>query len=283
MTTDGERMTKETAVVGSAGWTSVIEAFTAQRAARPRAAAITGDYGTLSFEQLGTMADAIAERVRRSGELRVGYLGTRDPQFLAVLLGVLGCGAAYVPLDPAWPAARIAEVADEAAMSCVFVDADHAAVAAAAGLDGVLGVENVLARTGPSARRLAWSGSGRDLAYIVFTSGSTGRPKGVLTEHAALLNNCAGLADRWALTEDDRVLQFTPLGVDITLEEVFSAWAAGAAVVLMEPSAATDLARFTGFLARHRVSALDLPTSFWTTWLSAIEAGDVPEPPPRPG
>jgi amino acid adenylation domain-containing protein len=279
MTTDGRRITKETSVTRSADWTSVIEAFTAQRTARPGATAVDGDYGTWSFEQLGTMADAVAAHVRASGELRFGYLGARDPRFLAVVLGVLGSGAAYVPLDPSWPAARIAEVAREASMGGVFVDADHVATASAAGLCDVVRIDDVTARPAGSVPRLSWSGSAHDLAYIVFTSGSTGRPKGVLTEHVALLNNCLGVAERWELTEDDRVLQFTPLGVDITLEEAFSAWAAGAGVVLMDPAAATDLARFSDFLAGHEVSALDLPTSFWTTWLAAVEAADVPPPP----
>ncbi|MFE3873416.1 amino acid adenylation domain-containing protein [Kitasatospora sp. NPDC059146] len=260
-------------------WTSVIEAFAAQRAERPHAPAVTGSYGDWSYEQLGLLADRVATAVPAGREARVGYLGARDQRFLAVVLGVLGSGAAYVPLDPAWPAARIAEVAEESGLARVFVDGAHAAVAAAAGLADVVHVDEVLAVAEPPAPAVRRDGSAADLAYVVFTSGSTGRPKGVLTEHAALLNNCAGIAARWGLTEDDRVLQFTTLGVDITLEEAFSAWVAGAALVLMDPAVGADLAAFTAFLAEHRVSALDLPTSFWSTWLAAVEAGDVPPPP----
>ncbi|MFC9429747.1 amino acid adenylation domain-containing protein [Streptomyces sp. NPDC056987] len=271
-------------MVGSGAWASVCEAFTARRAAHPDAVAVTGAYGDLSFERLGTMADSVAASVRALGtpaeraELPVGYLGARRPHFLATVLGVLGSGAAYVPLDPSWPPARIAEVAEVAGLRHVFVDAEHTALARDAGLSVVLPVEEASApeRRAPVAR---WAGTGTDLAYLVFTSGSTGVPKGVLTEHAALANTCARMADRWELTPADRVLQFTQLGVDITLEEAFSAWTAGAALVLMDPATAGDLVRFTAFLAEFQVSALDLPTSFWTAWLSAVEAGDVPPPP----
>ncbi|MEV7866764.1 amino acid adenylation domain-containing protein [Streptomyces sp. NPDC088124] len=270
-------------MVGSGAWTSVCEAFTARRAAHPDAVAVTGAYGDLSFERLGAMADSVAASVRALGtpaeraELPVGYLGARRPHFLATVLGVLGSGAAYVPLDPSWPPARIADVAEVAGLRHVFVDAEHTGLARDAGLSVVLPAEEAaVERRAPVSR---WAGTGADLAYVVFTSGSTGAPKGVLTEHAALANTCARLADRWELTPADRVLQFTPLGVDITLEEAFSAWTAGAALVLMDPATAGDFVRFTAFLAECQVSALDLPTSFWTAWLSAVEAGDVPPPP----
>ncbi|MCX2969316.1 MULTISPECIES: non-ribosomal peptide synthetase [Streptomyces] len=268
--------------------TSVVEAFEAQRARRPDAPAVTGDFGTLSYARLGGLADAVAAAVtgRAAGgpAPRVGYLGARDPHFLAVLLGVLGSGAAYVPLDPAWPAARLAEVAEDAGMTWVFTDAEHAGAAAEAGLPGVLPVAETLAGSGSGADGSAASprpraGGATDLAYVVYTSGSTGRPKGVLTEHGPLLNTCRGMAELWRLTPEDRVLQFTTLGVDITMEEAFTAWTAGGALVLMGPATTTDLSRFTDFLAAHRVSALDLPTSFWTTWLDAVERGDAPVPP----
>ena len=269
-------------VAGSTGWTSVVEVFAARRAERPDAVAVTGEFGVLSYAELGALADAVAARISdgvTEEETCVGYLGPRDQRFTAALLGILGSGAAYVPLDPSWPATRIAEVAEESGMDRVLVDQEHAGLAADAGLSTLIDIDEALAPVDTPGPRVKWSGTGRELAYVVFTSGSTGRPKGVLTEHAALWNNVAGMAARWELTKDDRVLQFTPLGVDITLEEAFTAWTAGAALVLMRPETATDLALFTAFLAEHRVTALDLPTSFWVTWLTAIEAADVPAPP----
>ncbi len=255
-------------------WQSVVECFAARRQADPDGIAVTGSYGTLTFDQLGSLADRVAGSLIAAGAGRTGYLGERDVHFLAAFLGVFGAGLGYVPLDPAWPAARLAEIAAGAELSHVLTDDSHAELAD--GLGSVCRVSELL--TGgmvPPATTVNAS----TLAYLVFTSGSTGHPKGVLIEHGALLNNCLGIAGRWRLGPTDRVLQFTTLGVNITLEEAFCAWSSGAALVLMEPTVPSDLVRFTRFLAEHRVTTLDLPTSFWLTWLDALEAGDVPAPP----
>jgi len=260
--------------------TSVVEAFVGRRAQTPHSVAVTGSYGTLSYDELAEMAEHIGRGLKsraEGAEVRFSYLGERSPHFLAAVLGILGGGAVYVPLDPSWPMTRLAEIVAEAGVACVVAERAYVEIANAVGVDSII-VEEILAAPLPS-RDLCWDGNSKNLAYIVFTSGSTGQPKGVCTNHDALANNCTGMAQRWELESTDRVLQFTSLGVDITLEEAFTAWIAGGAVVLMDANVAKDFRRFTNFLAEYQVSVLDLPTSFWEAWLESIELDDTPAPP----
>ncbi|MFI9804250.1 amino acid adenylation domain-containing protein [Streptomyces sp. NPDC052301] len=257
---------------------TVVAAVTEAAGLRPHEPAVTGSYGTLTFQQLMDRSAVLAARIAAetgASETPVGYLGDHGMALPVGYLGILRAGAALVPLDPEWPAARIAEVAERAGLAAVVAPDAFAERVAEAGLRLIPAettgtVEASAVPVAPVARQLA---------YIVFTSGSTGRPKGVCVEHAALLNNCRGSAGRYAVGAGDRVLQFSELGVDIVLEELFTAWIQGAAAVLMAPDTATNFADFGTFLDTHQVSVLDLPVPFWLAWLDAVEQGDVPPPP----
>src|SRR5205823_4822611 len=107
------------------------------------------------------------------------------------------------------------------------------------------------------------AGSTDDVAYVIYTSGSTGTPKGVLVTHRNLLNLCAGVRQLLDLGPADRVLQFTSLSFDVAAEEIFPAWATGAAVVLRPTGPVPTGTELMRFVERHALTVLELPTAYW--------------------
>ena len=260
---------------------SVVDLLARKRQEHPQSTAVSGSYGTLTFSDLGAHADALGSVVQGiidSPGTPIGYLGNRTVNFPASVLGILSSGAAYVPLDPTWPPARIADVAREAGVAGVLAERILTDLAAETGLGPVVAVDDVVVDAAIGTAPLRQEILKQQLAYVMFTSGSTGRPKGVGLSHESLLNNCIGIAGRLGLESGDRVLQFAPLGVDISLEEMFSAWAVGGSVVLMDPELAGTFDRFGKFLEDTGVSILDIPTPFWLAWVEALEANDAPAP-----
>lgn len=179
--------------------------FAARAAAAPRAIAARHDGTEIDFATLDRRANQLAHRLSGlgvgAGDL-VGVGLSRSVEMVVALLGVLKAGAAYVPLDPDYPAARLGYVLADARPAVVLVDADSRPA-----------IQEAVGRSAVAARLLEVSeadyadepGSpppvpvaGDSLAYVMYTSGSTGRPKGVEIEHRQLLNLFAGLDARLA-------------------------------------------------------------------------------------
>ena len=161
----------------------------AQARRRPEAIAVVDGTGRLAYRDLVERADAIAGSLRchgvRPGD-RVGVLLDRSAASVAAQLGVLVAGAAYVPLDPLHPAARISRILTDAGAGTVLTDESHRShlpvgVAALDVAEAAAGDPAEAAATGPE-----------DLAYLIYTSGSTGEPKGVEVTH----RNVIRLVDR---------------------------------------------------------------------------------------
>jgi amino acid adenylation domain-containing protein/non-ribosomal peptide synthase protein (TIGR01720 family) len=180
----------------------VHEIFEARVRAEPDAVAVLDTDGrTVSYAELDAWAEAVAARLRRDGvgaESTVGVCVGHSPELIAGLLGVLKAGAAYVPLDPAHPVGRRADVlADARAVALVTVRAlspqvppDFADAVVWADRDEPVFPVEALAEHRAKA-------DPDNLAYVIYTSGSTGRPKGVQVSHRSLLNFLGWAADRW--------------------------------------------------------------------------------------
>ncbi|MBW5480596.1 AMP-binding protein, partial [Streptomyces bambusae] len=119
---------------------------------------------------------------------------------------------------------------------------------------------------------------GSDVAYVLFTSGSTGRPKGTVVERDALRRFAAAVAARLGLTSRDRWLQVASLGFDVLIEEVFPAFAAGAAVVCREDTRALDAEELHISLARSRTTVVELSTQYWLEYARWLDAGGTTTP-----
>ncbi|MFB7613702.1 non-ribosomal peptide synthase/polyketide synthase, partial [Kitasatospora sp. NPDC056181] len=248
------------AAEGRAAAGSLLEAFTAQVAATPEAVALDSADAKLTYRQLNARANRFAHSLIARGvgpEQLVALALPRSAEFVVAVLGVLKAGAAYLPVDPAYPQSRIAFMLEDARPS-VVVD-DPAAVAGAAAAPEWPQTDPVVAV------------DARNAAYVIYTSGSTGQPKGVVVSHAGVPAMVAAQVDRLGIDAGSRVLQFSSPSFDVSLWDVLGALSTGATLVLAP--AAEPVAALTGpglalthatvppsVLAALTPDAVDVPT-----------------------
>jgi amino acid adenylation domain-containing protein len=257
-----------------------VPALVAARARRaPDAPAVLFGEETLSYAELDARANQVARALRRRGagpDTLVGLCLERSLAMAVGLLGVLKAGAAYVPLDPAYPRERLALILADTRMTLALTAGDAAARLAAAATAAatcdlvILDLDLDQPFAAEAAGDPDWAIHPQGLAYVVYTSGSTGRPKGVGVPHGALANHATECARHYRLGGSDRVLQFTSLSFDITSEEVFPTWIAGGAVVPRMPGLFPSFTELEELLARHRVTVVNLPTAYWHEWASEL-------------
>ncbi|HLX50896.1 MAG TPA: amino acid adenylation domain-containing protein, partial [Streptosporangiaceae bacterium] len=205
--------------------------FEQQAARTPHAPAVTGPGTELTYGELNARANQLARHLTSLGAgpgRLVAIAMPRSPDMITAVLAVLKSGAGYLPVDPAYPADRIAFMLADSGPAAVLTTADVAATlpgglpvlvlddpAAAAGL-ARLDKDNVPAAAGP-----------RDVAYVIYTSGSTGRPKGVMVEHAGVVSLACWAAAAFPAAELSRVLASTSLSFDVSVFEIFGTLTAG--------------------------------------------------------
>ncbi len=266
----------------------------------PDAPAVVQDgAGTLTFAELERRADDLARRLAGLGvapETRVALCLERSPEMLVAVLAVLRAGGCYVPVDPAYPAERIAYMlADSGARvlltqarlagalpefggEVVAVDGPHPPTPSPArgeGEHGDAGDAGALSHSRTFALSHSPSPSPDNAAYVIYTSGSTGRPKGVVVTHRALANYATAAVGLYGVTPDDRVLQFASLSFDASAEEIYPALLGGAALVLRTEQMLADAATFFARCAEWGVTVLDLPTAYWHELVAELERGAV--------
>jgi non-ribosomal peptide synthetase-like protein len=216
-----------------------VDALIAEQAQRtPAATAVVHRGRQWTYAELDERADRVAAHLRELGVGRddlVGVFVDRSPEMVAALVGIMRAGAAYVPMDPGYPSARLAMMLEDAAPK-VVVTGERLRSSLPAGAGHVITVEQALtaqAAAAPPAER-----SSADLAYVIFTSGSTGRPKGVMIEHRSICNLVQSDLDEFALSPDDRVVQGSSAAYDSSVEESYLAFAVGATLVVMDDDTA---------------------------------------------
>ncbi|NHZ83275.1 amino acid adenylation domain-containing protein [Massilia sp. CCM 8695] len=240
----------------------VQELVAAQAVRRPDAPALVCDGHILSYAELDARANRMARYLAAQGvgqESRVAVCLPRGIDLVVAILGILKAGAAYVPLDPAWPAERRAfQVADSGAV--LVIDA--------ALFDGA-----PLAAHGDAAVPVALMA--QHAAYVIYTSGSTGQPKGVVVQHGGFANYVAAVSARMPLDGIERMAFVSTVAADLGHTVLFGALANGCALHLMGEECAFDPDRFGEYMAANRIDALKIVPSHLAGLLQAAAPEQV--------
>ncbi|MFD1119771.1 non-ribosomal peptide synthetase [Sphaerisporangium aureirubrum] len=245
--------------------TTLVELFRAQARRTPDAVAVLDETVALTYAELDARSDRVARWLRGRGagpESRVAVLMDRSADLMCVLWGVLKAGACYVPVDPEYPADRIEYILSDAAPAVVCTQEvwDDPATVAAIAAEPATSLGEALPPGLP--------------AYVIYTSGSTGRPKGAVVSHGAIVNRLLWMQDRFPLAEDDRVLQKTPSGFDVSVWEFFWAHLVGAGLVMARPGGHRDPAYLVDAVERYGVTTMHFVPSMLGPFLRQVTPGD---------
>uniref|UniRef100_UPI000369955F non-ribosomal peptide synthetase n=1 Tax=Nocardiopsis potens TaxID=1246458 RepID=UPI000369955F len=237
-------------------------------AEHPDRTAVRAGSERVGYAELARRADAVAARLAAAGAVRESVVAVALPRgadLVAALLAVGRTGAAYLPIDPDFPADRIAYMLADSGARLLVTTPE---------LDPVLPAGPARLLLGPDAPggAAASQAAGAVLsfldphpdsaAYVLYTSGSTGRPKGVVVPHRALLNFLLDMAERFPLDAGDRWLAVTTVGFDISALELYLPLMQGAELVLADrdtvrdPAALADLAEESGATVMQATPAL---------------------------
>lgn len=212
----------------------VPELIDAHAARDPGAVAVLSEHETLSRATLAARVAALAGRLVAAGaspERLVGILTEPSPATIVALLAILKSGAAYVPLDPAYPDSRLAGLVRDASLDLLVTDRAMATRAARFGIPTVFADEQNDDGTGASVAITTPRIRPESLAYVIYTSGSTGEPKGVQVTHRALAGFLMAMRDRLSVDDRQRYLFSTSISFDIAALEILLPLTTGGSVV----------------------------------------------------
>jgi amino acid adenylation domain-containing protein len=288
----------DTAVTPAQPADCIHQLFERQAACRPAAIAVVCGQLHLSYLEVERRANRLAHHLCRRGagaETLVGICLERGSEQVVALLAVLKAGAAYVPLDPGYPAERLAFMARDARLALLVTEErllDRLMPAAAAGAPSApetpdatdtpaipsipearqiiaLDRDAALIAAGDPGRPAAAAAVAPDrLAYVIYTSGSTGRPKGVQIAHRAVVSFLAAMAERPGLAAGDALLALTSLSFDIAGLEILLPLAVGGRTVVSQSGGAAP-EELLALLADRGIDAMQATPATWQLLLAA--------------
>ncbi len=247
------------------------ELFEQQAERQPDAVAVVYDDQQLTYSQLNERANQLAFHLRTLGvgpEVLVGICVERSLEMVVGLMAILKAGAAYVPLDPSYPAERLRFMLADAGAPVLLTQQrlrqllppqDAAVVCLDTDWDSIT-QSCPMPAAPPSATHA-------NLAYMIYTSGSTGQPKGAMTTHAAIVNRLLWMQQAYGLNESDRVLQKTPLSFDVSVWELFWPLITGARMVVARPEGHKDSSYLVSLITEQQVTTLHFVPSMLQAFL----------------
>ncbi|MEW5813759.1 MAG: amino acid adenylation domain-containing protein, partial [Actinomycetota bacterium] len=233
--------------------TSLAAMVSAQAQRTPQTVALRADGADVSYAELDAWSDRFAARLVARGARPGAVVGIRLPrsvELIVALVATTKTGAAFLPLDPDYPEARLDHMIADAAPAVVLTDT----------------CEIVAAQHDPTPAPLP-EVSAATPAYILYTSGSTGTPKGVVMAHAGIVNRLSFLQHAYPLDCADRVLIKTPISFDTSVGEIFWPLCAGATAVIARPGGHRDPRYLADTITTEHITAIDFVPSMLELFL----------------
>ena len=228
----------------------------------PNAVAVVFNDQSLTYDELNQRANQIAHYLVARGVQagsRVAIFMDRSLNMLVAVLAILKSGAAYVPLDPAYPRDRLAFMLSDSSPTVVLTQEkmlDQLPPDAANTICVDTTWDDIAKQ---SAENIQGGATRENLVYVIYTSGSTGKPKGVCLSHRALTNLIFWQLDNSHLPQESRTIQFTSLSFDVSFQEIFSTWCSGGTLVAISESLRRDPYGLLRFLREENIARLFLP------------------------
>ena len=255
------------------------ELFEEQVERIPDGVALVYEDQYLSYGALNERANQLARYLRASGigpDDLVGICLERSFEMVVGLLGILKSGGAYIPLDPGYPADRLAYMLKDAAPQVLLTQERLRAE-----LPPFSGKVAALDSDWEQIARVAGNGlnpgplglTPRNLAYVIYTSGSTGNPKGAMNEHRGVVNRLRWMQDRYGLGQQDGVLQKTPFSFDVSVWEFFWTLSSGARLTIARPHGHQDPAYLRDVIEATEVTTLHFVPSMLQSFLDQHQIG----------
>src|SRR6266566_4358551 len=252
------------------------EVFEDQARARPDAIAALHGSRQLTYGELNARANEVARALLARGLTREGVVGVvteRNLDWMTAVLAVFKAGGAYLPIEPHFPAERIARTLSRAGCRLVLTERGSTAMLDPA-LDSLSGVQTLFIAAayeeGHSDGDLGVDVAPDQLAYIYFTSGSTGEPKGAMCEHAGLLNHLLAKIGDLKIGEGTVVAQTAPQCFDISLWQLISALLVGGRTLIIEQEMILDAKRFIDKIVAARVNVVQVVPSYLEVLVSYL-------------
>ena len=253
--------------------TCIHELIEAQAQASPDRAALLFEDQTLTYAELNKKANQLAHFLLKKGVQRGDLVGIHLPRSLdmvVAVLGILKAGAVFIPLDPAYPAARLAFIVEDSKARLVLSHHHLAGVFNGQDIEEVFVDQAQDAISREASENPACAMDSTDLAYLLYTSGSTGKPKGVPVRHRSVVNFLVSMRERPGIKADDVLLAITTLSFDIAMLELLLPLIVGAKVVIGRREIIND-----GYLLSQTISEMGVTIMQATpaTWNLVLEAG----------
>jgi amino acid adenylation domain-containing protein len=239
--------------------------------------AVVSEDAQLTYGELNTQANQVARALRNRGVSRESLVGIcidRSLDMAVGILGILKSGAAYLPLDPDYPAERLAWLLNDSGVSLVVTKTNLATRLSDSKASMILLDADGADIFGNSAANLDGRPEPNDLAYIIYTSGSTGAPKGVMIEHANLANYLLALQRELKLDRNDRYLHTASISFSSSRRQLLLPLSQGATVVIASSEQRKDPLALFAMIKQREVTVMDAVPSFWRNCTGVLSALD---------
>ncbi|MET0264840.1 MAG: amino acid adenylation domain-containing protein [Duganella sp.] len=257
------------------------QGFEQQAACNAGACALIFEGEYVSYGALNERANRLAHQLRSHGlapDARVAICMERGVEMVVGLLAILKAGAAYVPLDPDYPAERLAYMLDDCAPAVLLTHSSvagrlQASAAPVLVVDAPDSARAIAACPAANPDPAALGLQPGHLAYVIYTSGSTGQPKGAMNEHHAVLNRLHWMQQAFPLDAGDRVLQKTPFSFDVSVWEFFWPLMVGATLVVARPQGHKSPDYLAAVIEQSAVTTVHFVPSMLQAFLAECGAG----------